>query len=457
MSEPLLPALERLGAEIERVAHAADADAGARADRPRGRRPGRPRFPRMPRALLVALIATVTLATAAAVAATTGLLTGAPVPNPKGIGFTDPHQGWGVPIAKTIKLAPLRVGDPDGGPAWGIRTLRTTRGLGCVQVGRVQDGQLGVIGQDGAFANDGKFHVMGPSILNGASCSAVDGAGHTFLSIVHDGLPAGGLERGCAARPLQARPLQARPGTIEPCPRGHLRNLVYGVLGPAAESITYRAADGTVATQRVAGPEGAYLVVSRPSKRYPATGTLKIGRTVAIRLLSVRYRDGSVCRTTSPVRINGARACPAKGYVAPRLPRLRTADVATRVTAFVPRHAEVPRVPGMKIPETAPKQRRVAVRFRARVAAVGQVRTYGISLVPRDHHRCNLGGLTTIVNRDVDAGDRVSQDLWLPPDCRGTLDITVTLRQQTSAAQPLPMPPGERGQPVVGRVAARIP
>lgn len=443
MSEPLLGALERLGAEVERVARAAEAPDGALPAR-RGRR-------RTPRAVLVALAATATVATAAAVAATTGLLTGAPVPNPKGVGFTDPKRGWGVPIASTIKIAPLRVADPDGGPPWGIRTLRTTRGLGCAQVGRVQDAQLGVIGQDGAFADDGKFHVMGPTILTGAFCSAVDGAGHAFLSIVHDGVPAGGLERGCAVQPLQTQ-----PGGVPACPDAHERILVYGLLGPAAEAITYRAADGSVATQRVAGPEGAYLVVSRPSARYPATGTIKIGRTPSIRLLTVRYRDGSVCRMISPVRFNGARACPPKGYVPPRLPRLTTADVATRVTASVSRTAVTPRIPGVVVPPDAPKQRRVTVSFRARVAAAGQARIYAIGLVPRDHRRCALGGLAATVDRDLAAGDRVRQDLWLPPDCHGALDVTVTLRQQHAAPGPMPVPLGGKGEPLVGRVVARV-
>ena len=257
MTDPLLPALERLGAEIERVAHAAQT--------PERRPPSRRRTPR---AVLVALAATATLATAAAVAATTGLLTGEPVPNPKGIGFSDPHRGWGVPIAKTIKLAPLRVADPDGGPPWGIRTLRTTRGLGCVQVGRVQDSQLGVIGQDGAFANDGKFHVMGPDVLTGAFCSAVDGAGHAFLSIVHDGVPASGLERGCTLQPLQ----QTGPDTVEPCLDARMRVLVYGVLGPAAEAITYRADDGSAATHASPVPRAptSSSPVCRSATRRPA-------------------------------------------------------------------------------------------------------------------------------------------------------------------------------------------
>ena len=80
--------------------------------------------------------------------------------------------------------------------------------------------------------------------------------------------------------------------------------------------------------------------------------------------------------------------------------------------------------------------------------------------MPRDHRRCTLGGLGGLgatVDRDVAAGDRVREDLWLPPDCRGTVDLTVTLHQQRAAPSPTPLPPGRRGDPVVGRTTARLP
>jgi hypothetical protein len=41
----------------------------------------------------------------------------------------------------------------------------TTRGEICVQIGRLDDGQLGQLGIDGAFHDDGRFHPLAPDIL----------------------------------------------------------------------------------------------------------------------------------------------------------------------------------------------------------------------------------------------------------------------------------------------------
>lgn len=70
----------------------------------------------------------------------------------------------------SVVLSPLRVRDPAGGLPWGIRTYTPrysakgpaakSAGVTCAQVGRVFDGKLGVIGEDGAFANDGLFHPV---------------------------------------------------------------------------------------------------------------------------------------------------------------------------------------------------------------------------------------------------------------------------------------------------------
>jgi hypothetical protein len=446
----LLPVLERLGAEVERVAYAAEAGAGTDA----ARTPRRRRRAHVPRALVIALAALVP--TAAVVAAATGLLsTGAPVTDPKGVGFGDAKSGWGVPIAKTIKLAPLRVGDPDGGPPWGIRTFRTTRGVGCVQIGRVQGDQLGVIGQDGAFDNDNKFHPMGPTVMTGAFCTPVDGAGHAFLAVVRDGLPSAALDRGCAVQPNDRLPT---------CALGHQRIVFYGVLGPEAEAITYRAPDGSVATQRVTGPEGAYLVVQRPTREHPADGSFQYSQTPATRLLSVRYRDGSVCRMISPIRFNGARRCPAKGYVPPAGRRLTSADVAAPVKATVSSRPVSQRLPGMAAPPKntkIPDAWRVTVRFRARVATRGQANAYVFSIVPRTQKRCKLGGMGGMVNHDVQAGDAVAERVFVPADCRGRLDVLVALRQPSGTkADPVPAPllPGNPGKlPVVGRTSVDIP
>jgi hypothetical protein len=59
-----------------------------------------------------------------------------------------------------------------------MRLSITTHGKGCLEVGRLDDGRLGVIGQDNAFGNDGRFHPL-PAALAATSpdCVRLDGQG----------------------------------------------------------------------------------------------------------------------------------------------------------------------------------------------------------------------------------------------------------------------------------------
>src|ERR1039458_3482761 len=98
------------------------------------------------------------LATAAITLAATGvILTGSPVGT---VGPPIATAGEGIPVAGGARLLPLRTADPAGGLPWGMRIIHTTRGLICVQIGRVYDNQLGQLGVDGAFHDDGRFHPL---------------------------------------------------------------------------------------------------------------------------------------------------------------------------------------------------------------------------------------------------------------------------------------------------------
>jgi hypothetical protein len=66
--------------------------------------------------------------------------------------FANPRAGLGKATAGTVHLLPTSTPDPRGGLPWGMRVLSTTRGAGCIQVGRLLDGELVAIGQDGASA-----------------------------------------------------------------------------------------------------------------------------------------------------------------------------------------------------------------------------------------------------------------------------------------------------------------
>ena len=76
-----------------------------------------------------------------------------------------PQAGHFKVAPKTAVLLPLRVADPDGGPPWALREFVKTsvsgrQPLTCLQPGQLYRGKLGVVGRQGAFSNDGRFHVL---------------------------------------------------------------------------------------------------------------------------------------------------------------------------------------------------------------------------------------------------------------------------------------------------------
>ncbi len=200
------------------------------------------------RAVLVAFV--LVLATAAITLAATGvILTGSPVGTSVAPIAT---AGEGIPVAGSARLLPLRVADPAGGLPWGMRIVHTTRGLVCVQIGRVYDNQLGQLGVDGAFHDDGRFHPLPADALPGdianvagwmsGNCSS-PGATYSADSV--------GLEVSAATSP--------RPGAGVLADR---REISFGLLGVHAVSIAYREGSQT-RTQPVLPRVGAYLIVQR--------------------------------------------------------------------------------------------------------------------------------------------------------------------------------------------------
>ena len=206
--------------------------------------------------------------TGSALAATGVFRTGAPV----GAEVPAiPTANEGAVLPASIALLPLRVADPAGGPPWGLRELKTTRGLMCVQVGRVVDGRIGVLGRDGAFSNDGAFHPFSPTFLEGLGCGTEDARSNAFVDEQLHGIPASALfgdalhaHGGC----------YASQRTTAACPAGALRDVYFGLLGPDAESITHVTPGGGTAVTPTAGSDGAYLIVLPHSTRRCLAGAL---------------------------------------------------------------------------------------------------------------------------------------------------------------------------------------
>jgi hypothetical protein len=199
----------------------------------------------------------VVLAGGAIAVAATGLLSGSPVPE---VGEKPtPDVGNGVPAPGGSHLLSLRVADPEGGPPWGMRVVHTTRGSTCVQMGRVQDGQLGQLGIDGAYHDDGRFHPLSPDIL------PIDD-GYANISCI---LPGQTL---MSRSPTQDRSAEwmVGPRRIKPTAQ-ELRSISYGLLGPHAVSITYRTPTG-MQTRPVSPGNGAYMIVEPVSLPIPRIG-----------------------------------------------------------------------------------------------------------------------------------------------------------------------------------------
>jgi hypothetical protein len=208
----------------------------------------RPRLSRRANTVVMAVV--LVLAGGAIAAAATGVLGGSPV---KQQGRLSPNAGIGVPAPGGSRLLGLRAPDPQGGLPWGMRLVHTTRGEICVQVGRLEDDQLGQLGIDGAFHDDGRFHPLAPDILPEYSDS-----GDVTCDLAAP-IAIGSWRSG----DRNAAPNQPELTSFTPTAKD-LRLISWGLLGPHAVSVTYHTAAG-VRTRPVVPGTGAYLIVSAVS------------------------------------------------------------------------------------------------------------------------------------------------------------------------------------------------
>jgi len=365
MSDLAMPELRRALVDAARAQHERGApgrvgEPGEAHARARRRWPGQ-RVSRW-RAVPVMLLALVLAG--AAVALASGLISfGAPATSVPV--FVNPRAGLGRVAPGTVHLLPLATPDPHGGLPWGMRVLRTTRGVGCLQVGRLLDGRLVALGEDGAFANDGRAHALPLSTnVERLNCSLVDGHGRVFDSVTIKS------QAASAAPGVHCEP----PGTYAPshhakfstCPLADERNLYYGMLGPDATSLTY-ALGGRRHTVATVGADGAYLIVTTGSThRYSGAagsreraGLYASGEVpVYSPITAIHYRSGATCHLVTAERwAYGARAC------APSLP-----EPYGWVPVGVPTHAQLATPIHATLIRDAKGRLAIRVRFTSRVA-----------------------------------------------------------------------------------------
>ena len=242
------------------------------------------------------------LATAGALAATGVIGIGDPV-EPALRQPRSARAASGVPSDGAARLLPLRVADPDGGPPWGLRLAPTSRGMTCLQIGRVVDERLGVIGSDGRF-----HRAPAAAAATGmAPCVPPDGAGRFFTAVDRTASSGGALRApSCFERGERPR---GSAGPARPTSRATSRSACSG-LRPSRVSF----ADGSSQERRRAtvptcslrrrGKRDAVVAMGGGPSREPA---------VRRRSTRVDYRDGTSCPSAADQAF-----CPPKGYVEPR-------------------------------------------------------------------------------------------------------------------------------------------
>ena len=410
-----------------------------------------------------------------------------------------PTLSAGRALPTSSELLSLRVPDPQGGPPWGLRLVRTTRGDTCIQLGRVENGKLGSLGIDYAWNDDHQFHPF-PNTSEGDDCGTTDAVGDGFLSV------GGGAEIASANPTAGARGPQSRTCRPEPqlgnggplCPPGSTRMVFMGLLGPDAASITYEAPDGSLKTEKTSGKDGAYLLVfplnaatcylytHGLSRSYgPCGAGEQMGASPRSpgAVTAVTYRDGQTCSVTNTKVLLAAQKaladkfkrngftsltefgpwftlvakyrlssglhryrpepCPPVGYVAQKQKPLTAAEVAAPISV-----------------ETLPREYgeiTVDITFKAREPVTSSSSWYEDYFTnPRGCPSSGQGGEVGLGN--IRAG-QVIHDTRLLGSCKGTYHGVIGYMQnsgpidQNSSGGGIP---GKDGSIVVGRFSFTI-
>lgn len=419
--------LEELRSEFERVA----------ATPPRRR--ALPAWRWRPLALFAVLI----LGGATGALAAAGVFqAGAPVkPHPGDL--TQPGVGGGAVTPGTVAGISAVTTDPAGGPRWGMRTLTTTRGLTCIQVGRLVNGRLGVLGVDGAFHDDGRFHALPPQVISEpVDCLQPDAHGHAYVALESTTVPASAAQGQCA-----------QPA----CPTADSRVLFLGLLGPDAQSITYTTGNGAHPAATT-GPDGAFLIVQRYTSSLPVNGNVAGLLPEAVNgwpVLRIDYRGGLVCDIAAGMT-NKGKPCTAVGYT-PRTAVLPAASAVAAPLQFE-RRLDVP------FGKHGARADDLVVTFTARVAVTNASEAYELTVQLPHSSTCHGDEAGTGTIADNAVGQRVRLD-WAsapgphdPLRCPGTYHASVYYVETPTGGSlaPTAAPITELSRALVGRFAFTV-
>jgi hypothetical protein len=373
--------------------------------------------------LVVVLALVLLLLAAAALAATTVLRTGSPVRPAQRL---TPTVGLGVPDRGGSRVLGVSFADPAGGPPWGMRVVHTSRDLVCVQVGRLYRGELGVLGLDGAFHDDGQFHPLPADTIGRAGESCELNGTHSSDEI--SGIPESGLT------PV--------PGSLGALSRA--RWISYGLLGPQAVKITYRYR-GQSRSVAVEPLTGAYLIVlpgiepgTRGIQSGGSTGGQSAGTVLPSgALTAITYRiGGSLCEES--IQSHMPNPCP-HSRVAPAAPLTAPArELHQRIEVRLRR-------------AHTPGGYSAILKFIAPYAVPNALSGYSITSLAL----CHEGTVIDPIDRDIKAGATVivPMEAIFANACGSRIVLEVLYSHRGATPVPVPGP----GMVLVGRVTVKRP
>jgi len=405
---------------------------------------------------------------------------------------SQPNAREGSAIPGGSQLLSIRTPDPAGGLPWGLRVTRTTRGLTCVSAGRVDYGTIGVLGIDGAFADDDRFHPLSPNYFVNLGCDVTDATGHGFVNVGLRNVPASGLfgehpesVGGCepepTAPPAARRLLEhlrrshlARQSTLPRCPAGDMREIYFGLLGPRAQSVKYLTSGDTEKSTPVVKGSGAYLIVlpmHSGAGNPMATGDTGGPGIAAGEITQVTYRGGHVCKVP---RASLMDSCQPVGFVAPRrtVPSARrlSSPISVRTVAaksycdqrtgdlIVACEGSPP--PGFQHMQGENQPSVLAhVSFVSHVAIKNSASYYNAEFEFARSPSCKTGGAGGPTDYDIRAGQRIRFDMLIPDTCAGRVHGTIAYIPTSGAANSMPIIglPGQGRSILVGRFSFRVP
>ena len=197
-----------------------------------------------------------------------------------------------------------------------------------MQVGRIDGSQLGVLGQDEAFNDDGRFHPVAPDVVDY----------HRVTMEISSCLPPGQVTSQEASIPQNGVFGAANAAAIH---RSARRWISYGLLGPSAVSVSYQR-EGRELTLPVDPVSGAYLIVLPNSSKVgfeTGGGASSSNGFVTPQgvLASITYRvHGRLCSESRPASEAAAAhpQCPRPQFATPfGAPRLLHHAIGVRLAA----------------------------------------------------------------------------------------------------------------------------